>query len=225
VEVEALLRLVTEADLTVRLLWGVGAYVVGGTPLFLGWPAERVDDGVAGQLLGTVAVGDERLMVQDLLYGMQQLSDVALRAISPAINDPSTALNCIDGLTSLLAQVAQRPEVSPYHWDSEGIVRLFVPRPDLAAALEVAFNPIRHYARTDTSVVLRLIDACRQIGYMATRDADRKVLWEHVVRTAYSADRHLESPWERAAVNRHLILAAEAFREDAGPVMLVESSQ
>lgn len=213
-----LLSVATRTGVVLRLEVMVGDSVLRGTPLASVWPRAKAET-LAEYVRDAVAVRDERTLVQDAHYGAQQLSDMALRALSTSINDPTTAVNCIDGLATLSVELVQHPPVSPYRCDADGNLRVIAQGQSFASLLDVAFNQIRHYAASDPVVTLHLLTVFRQIGYSASRPSDRVALWEHVCRLAWSANMGILAPTDREAVNRHLCAAAAVLGQD--PTLLL----
>jgi uncharacterized membrane protein len=103
-------------------------------------------------------------MQQDVAYGLRQLVDIALKAISPAVNDPSTAATCLDRLGSLLAEIARR-RTGPRVIREDGVTLVVAPQPSFVDLVDLAFNQLRQYGRGDLAVSIRIVHA---IG-MATR--------------------------------------------------------
>jgi uncharacterized membrane protein len=103
-------------------------------------------------------LGATRTMQQDAAFGFRQLVDIALKAISPAVNDPSTAATCIDRLGALLAEAARR-NPGPLVIRDLGAVRVVAPQPSFAELADLAFNQLRQYGRGDLSVSIRLLQA------------------------------------------------------------------
>ena len=103
-------------------------------------------------------------MQQDAEFGIIQIVDVALRAISPAINDPSTAISCIDQLSRVLIRWASRSPPRTYLHGPPHVLRVVVPWIDFEGLLDTAFEQIRHYSKSDIAVSLRLIRALDDIA-------------------------------------------------------------
>lgn len=116
-----LVRVARRNGVVLRLIPRIGDYVVPGTPV-LAVHGPRVP--ARSALRHTVSVGVERTFHQDLGFGLRQLSDIALRALSPAVNDPTTAVQCLDRIIEFLAVVAARPLGAVHHRDRKGVVRL-----------------------------------------------------------------------------------------------------
>ena len=97
-----------------RLFWmQPGQYVVSGRPLVRVWPGDRVSKELATQVISAFALGTQRTSAQDAEFAVQQLVEIAVRALSPGINDPYTAIACVDRLGSALCRLAQREMPSP----------------------------------------------------------------------------------------------------------------
>jgi uncharacterized membrane protein len=103
-------------------------------------------------------------MQQDLEFGIIQIVDVALRAISPAVNDPSTAISCIDQLSRIFIRVASRTPPRTYLHGPPHVLRVVVPWIGFEGLLDTAFEQIRHYSKSDIAVSLRLIRAFDDIA-------------------------------------------------------------
>jgi uncharacterized membrane protein len=106
VDGEALLRLADERDVVVRLLPAVGDFVVQGEPVLATSPGAP-DAAFERRIRGALVVARERTVEQDAAYGVRQLVDVALRALSPGVNDTTTATTCVDYLGAVLVRVAR----------------------------------------------------------------------------------------------------------------------
>lgn len=176
VDVQALLRAAREHDLRVRVQVPVGAFVARGDVLatFHCGPGEggrrEGGDGEGGDgedgdaLRGPFVVGHQRTPTQDVEFSVQQLVDVAVRALSPGINDPFTAALCVDRLGAALARVAERPSPAPTHRDGEGVVRVWSRSPDFADLVQAAFGPLRDYAGGSATVLVHMLDTLRRVA-------------------------------------------------------------
>ena len=138
----------------------VGHFVPAGVPLIRVVDAGRLTPEREARLLSAFDIGPSRTMQQDVEFGIIQIVDIALKAISPAVNDPTTAINCIDQLaprhdpSGRAAQRRQSYLHAPPH-----VLRLAIPWIDFDGLLDTAFEQIRHYAKSDIAVSLRLLRA------------------------------------------------------------------
>jgi uncharacterized membrane protein len=117
---EELMKLACESDLLLHLNYRPGKFIVKGSELMMVYPRERVTRKLVKKLNDAFILGKERTEQQDIEFPIEQLVEIALRAISPAVNDPFTAIRCIDRLGAGLSRLAQRNFPSPYRYD-EGV--------------------------------------------------------------------------------------------------------
>jgi len=122
-------------------------------------------------------LGPMRTMQQDVAFGIRQLVDIALKAISPAVNDPSTATICIDRLGSLLAEIGRRP-TGPRVIADGTTVRVVATQPTFVDLVDLAFNQLRQYGRADLAVSIRLVGAIERVARSAPPDG-REWLLHH----------------------------------------------
>jgi uncharacterized membrane protein len=164
VDTRRLLYLAKTFKVRVRMLRRVGHFAPAGVALFLVSPGERLNPDCARELLSTFDIGPTRTMQQDVEFGVIQIVDIALRAISPAVNDPSTAITCIDQLGRVVIRfVSRKPPVSLL-CDPPHVVRVIVPWIEIEGLLETAFEQIRHYSTSDIAVSLRLLRALDDVA-------------------------------------------------------------
>ena len=117
-------------------------------------------------------------MQQDVEFGVLQIVDIALKAISPAVNDPSTAINCVDQLSSIMIRFASREPPEAVLYDPPGTVRVIIPWIGFDRLLEAAFEQIRLYSKSDVAVSLRLLRALGDIAATTPDPEYRRTLVE-----------------------------------------------
>jgi uncharacterized membrane protein len=176
----ALVRLAADRDLLFRLELPTGEFVVEGRPLawFARHPsaADRASAtvGQTGEVVEAAArtwvIGTDRSMEVDPGFGFRQLVDVALKALSPGINDSTTALTCIDHLGALLIGLAHRPTAAGAR-DDAGRLRVLTVEPGFEELLGLAVKEIRQHARDNTAVLERLLV---MLGGVATVTGDTR---------------------------------------------------
>lgn len=160
----ALARMVADADLVAAVLVPVGDFVPEGAPLLRVAPDnDREGDRAARDLrrldrnlCRTVLIGDERTMEGDPAFGFRQLVDIAERALSPGINDPTTAVQCIDQIHALLRRIAGRDEPEAVQRDADGRPRVLLPVPTWEVLVQLGFDEIRHWGTSSIQVRRRL---------------------------------------------------------------------
>ncbi|MBK5257079.1 MAG: DUF2254 domain-containing protein [Vicinamibacteria bacterium] len=219
VDNEALVRLACQQDTIVRMERGIGEFVVKGTMLaFLALEDEAEQEAVA-TLQSAYTIDRRRTVEQDAGFGIRQIVDIALRALSPGINDTTTAVMCVDHLSAILTRLASRPIPSPRRYE-EGTLRVITVGPNFASLTADSFDEIRGSAKGNLSVLLRMLGALQIIGSVATRTGRRRTLREQVELITEVAGRTLESPYDRAKYERTRATVREALETPpvyAGP--------
>jgi len=160
----------------VRLETRVGAYVVRDEPLARIWPRPDAETGIgAARLIGeAVIVGVTRTMQQDIDFALRQLNDIGLRALSPAVNDPTTAIEVILRVSSVMRPLLRSDLPAQAHRDSDGRILLTPWDLDHAEYVRHAYGQIRLYAGGHPQVALALVRSLRMLrNAVAERDADR----------------------------------------------------
>jgi len=172
----ALLRRATRLDVCVRLIARPGLFVVSGNPLLFIRPRDRLDDDIAEALRATVIIGDVRTPEDDIEYSVRQLVEVALRALSPAINDPFTAMAAVDWLGAALARLAPKDFPSHYRYDEDGRLRVVADTSTFGGIAHTIFSRIRHYGGSSPVVMNRLLEAIAAFGPHIRDEADRSLV-------------------------------------------------
>ncbi len=122
--------------------------------------------------------GPSRTLQQDIEFGVLQIVDIALKAISPAVNDPSTAITCVDQLSRVLIRFASREGPEPLLCDPPGVVRVSIMWSNFGRMLDSAFEQIRLYSQADVAVSLRMMRALGDIAVTTPDPEDRRTLVE-----------------------------------------------
>ena len=203
VDAEALLAFARERGAVLRMEAGVGDFVTQGRPiasLALG----RVPDAATVRALNRLyAVGSYRTTDQDVAFGIRQLVDVALKALSPGINDTTTAVTCIDYAAVILSRCASRRFESPYRFE-HGELRVVARGPTFERLAALAFDQIVENAEGNTAILVRLLTAVEQVAEVARTPQRRRVLMRHVQVVAEVADRSVKSSYARSIVEEHV---------------------
>ncbi len=168
--------------LRVRVTRGVGHFVPEGVPLLMVSRRSRLDRDRAVELTGAFDIGPMRTLQQDVEFGVIQIVDIALRAISPAVNDPSTAISCIDQLTRILIRWLGRSPPESRLFSPPHVLRVLLPWIDVEGLLNTAIEQIRAYATTDAAVSLRLLRLLQDVGITVESEALRQRIVERARR-------------------------------------------
>lgn len=159
IEARALLQAASEGDYVLRLAVRPGHYAIQGQVLAHAWPAERArGEDVRARVRRAFILSGHRTPEQDVEFAIERLVEIAVRALSPSVNDPFTAIQCIDRLTAGLRSLAGHPPTSPYRLDEHGALRLVAYPQRLADLIDAGFNQIRQAATAYASVSIALLE-------------------------------------------------------------------
>ena len=153
-----------EADAIVRLEAAPGTWVQEHVTVFSVWPAERATDRFADELDGHLTLGTQRSVSQDVGFGLQQLADIGTKAISPGINDPTTAITCLDRLGQVLVEVGRRRDRPAGHADDGGQLRLIAALDSWPALVDLSFDQLRHFSAGMPIVTAHLVRTLGRIS-------------------------------------------------------------
>jgi uncharacterized membrane protein len=217
VDIESLAALAAETRGVFRLGKRPGDFVMTGCELLRVSPAALLDDALAGTLNKHFILGARRTLIQDIQLPFQQLVEVALRALSPGINDPHTAIRCIDRLGDMLGEVLRRGEPPAVVRDKDGGIRLILELVTFASILGTAFDEIRRQASANPTVVARLLDTLLVLLDLAPTEAQRQAIGLQA-RLAYAqAIGQAGTEVERAALeSRMRAIRARGAQTDGG---------
>ncbi|MFE9256606.1 DUF2254 domain-containing protein [Streptomyces sp. NPDC006879] len=156
VDAGRLVRLARRQSVVLHLVPKVGDFLCPGAPLYrvIGANAPR-----PSAVQSALDIGVERTTEQDLAFGLRQLADIAARALSPGVNDPTTAVQALDRIQVLLTALAAQPLGRIHHRDAEGVIRLVESLPTWPELLDLALTEARHYG-VESAQVTRRIAAC-----------------------------------------------------------------
>ncbi|MFC4058982.1 DUF2254 domain-containing protein [Planomonospora corallina] len=217
VDEEALLRAAVDTGTVVVLDRLPGDWVVVGTPIAVAWPLaggtsglDRQDvDALSHHLAGAVRTGFERTSEQDIAFGLRQIVDVATKALSPGINDPTTALHALGHAAALLCEAAGEDLGPLLLHDGSGRVRTVVPRPGFPALLDLALSQPRRYGAAEPEVIGRLFMLLGEVAWSARRSEHRAAIHDQLLRLRATVDRQDYDHSERARME-DLALAVQA---------------
>jgi uncharacterized membrane protein len=213
VDGDALMELAMQEDVVIRLVRRPGHYVVATRPLALVWPGNRVTDQLIERVNSAFALGNQRTFGQDIEFAVNELVEIAIRALSPGVNDPFTAMTCVDRLGSALCRLAQRDMPSPYRHDTQDQLRVIAPIFTFPDVTDVALNQIRQYGRSSTSVTIRLLETIAEVAASVHRSEDRAALLRHARMIARGAGGGLPEDEDRQKVEERFQSANQLLSE------------
>ncbi len=211
---EELMKIARHYNLLVRLKTRPGKFVIKGSDLVMVMPRERVEHQLTQQINDAFILGKERTEYQDVEFPINQLVEIALRAISPAVNDPFTAIRCIDRLSAGLSRLAQRDFPSPYRYDDEHNLRVIALGVTFEGLVDSAFNQIRQYGKSDVAVTIRLLEAIARIAPYTRNSKQREALRRHAEMILNSSREQISQEQDQKDVQERYHRVIKALGQD-----------
>jgi uncharacterized membrane protein len=205
-----LVDLAERNDLVLRADCRVGGFSMPGIDLLSVWGSPPPADLIA-DLRAAYVIGDGRTPHQDPELGIIELVDIAVKALSPGINDPTTAILAIDRLGQLVAAIGTGRPAAKARRDGDGVVRLFLPPYGFAYMAAMAFDQVRHYGVSNPSVARKLLATLGEVAALL-RAPERRVLEEMIRHTARAADAQITDPEDLERVRTSAVSAIATAR-------------
>jgi uncharacterized membrane protein len=208
IDMDSLVDTAREADVVLQLACRPGDFISQYKPLLLCMPASRWNDDLHDELLDAFTAGKERSHTQDVLFAVDQLVEVAIRALSPSINDPFTAIRCLDWLGAGLSRALTRGPASSRHDDDEGNLRLISRPVAFDEMVDAAFQQIQEFGSRSAAVSIHVLEVIRDVSRHVRSDGQREVLLRHARQVLQNSQRELPQNQDRDRVN---VLYAEVL--------------
>ena len=169
-------ELAAEHNLCIKLPRRPGHFVAVDDPLALILPADGLNDELSSKIRELIVIGAQRTNSKDVEYVVDQLVEIAVRALSPGVNDPITAINCIDRLGGALGVLATREFPGNICCDDAGNPRLHMERLSDKGVVDTVFNQLRQHASNNVAVSIRLMEMVASLGSRISRKALKQAL-------------------------------------------------
>jgi uncharacterized membrane protein len=196
-----LVRIAAQKDAVIHLRYRPGHFLVQGHPYATVWPA-RAADQVSRELAMAHATGPYRTLAQDVSFGVDQLVEICIRALSPAVNDTFTALTCIDWIGDSLCKVTGRWQPTSVYRDQAGVVRLIATQTTYERLVQRAFEKVRQAGRGMPAVMIRQLDALAKIMERAATPDDWELLLDQAAMIERLSARTVDEESDRGDVRR-----------------------
>lgn len=217
IDYEGLLDLAVKHDLVLRTRYHIGQFVVPDSDLVDVFPGKNVDDQeLCQQINGLFITGWQRSQNQDLELLINELVEIAARALSPGINDPFTAMSCIDHLTLALCDLAQRGFPRPGRLDQDDKLRLIQTPPSFRSVVDLAFDPIRQYGYSHAAVILHLLEGIIRILPFTRNTEQRDALLRQAAIIEHTSQAGLQAKEDRERVHAKYLEIFEIFQDKLG---------
>jgi uncharacterized membrane protein len=210
---QTLITIAAEVDAVIHLRYRPGHFLVQGSGYATVWPADAAGQ-VARELARAHVTGPYRTLAQDVSFGVDQLVEICIRALSPAVNDTFTALTCIDWIGDSLCKVTGRWQPTRVYRDSGGAVRVITTETTWERLVDRAFEKVRQAGRGMPAVMIRQLDALTKIMERTTTPEDRQVLLDQAAMIDRLSAASVDEPADQADVGQaygRVVAASRAF--------------
>jgi uncharacterized membrane protein len=179
VDGEGLMEIISECDSLFKLNHRPGSHLVEGAELGFMYSNKNWGQNDLKKLQSQFIIGDTKTSKQDLEFSINQMVEIASRALSTGMNDPFTAITCIDNLTSTMCFLAQAEFPSKYRHDDNGNLRIISDVMVFEGVLDAAFNQIRQFSKDSPSVMIKLMEALITIHGFTVKRSHQKAVVRH----------------------------------------------
>ncbi len=218
-----LVQFAAEADAVIALHYRPGHFLVEGHPFAAVWPPEAA--GRVSEALGRAHItGPYRTLTQDVSFGIDQLVEIAIRALSTAVNDTFTAMTCVDWLGDILCKITDQWHPARVHRDSRGFIRVITAEPSHERLVQRAFEKIRQASLGMPAVMIRQLEALTKIMYETSGAAQRRVLLDQAAMILRASERSVPEAADRDDVRRRYEAVLTADSRFSGPERAASSS-
>lgn len=191
---DALIRIATEKSLMIELLYRPGEFLVEDVAIGVVYTDTLLKGEEIHSVQSQYIIGKTRTHQQDAEHTIHQMVEIAARALSPGVNDPYTAIACIDNLTASMCYLAKVKFPPKHRFDQEGHLRLIADVLSFEGMLNAAFNQIRQFAKGSPSVVIRLMEALATIDQIARKTSHKEALRNHATMVLHMAESSFDEP-------------------------------
>ena len=211
IEFAEIVRIAQDSDVLVGLYFRAGDYVIEGGKGIGIYPTERAGPDLHEAIARTITVGTHRTPAQDLEFSVRHLVEIAVRALSPGVNDPYTAAAVINQLSASLGRLMNRELPRGVFSDAEGTMRVICERPTYASLLGASFHQIRQNGGDKPLILIHLLDAIERIASRARTESQREALREELRRVSDTAEREIDDPADLATIRKRALVASRAL--------------
>ncbi len=179
IDQDLLIAEVANQESLLKILPRPGNFIVEGSEIGILYSNSEVDDDSLKKLAKQFVIGKTKTPQQDLEYSIHQMVEIGVRALSPGVNDPYTAIACIDNLSATMCYLAQAKFPSKYRFDPDKKLRLIADILEFEGVMDAAFNQIRQFSGGSPAVMIRLMDAMNTIRSFTTKEHHIKAVLKH----------------------------------------------
>jgi uncharacterized membrane protein len=201
IRLRSLVRFAEQADAVISLNHRPGHFIVEGQLIGTVWPPEAATR--VNEALGRAHItGPYRTLTQDVSFGIDQLVEIAIRALSPAVNDTFTAMTCVDWLGDNLCKIVKKWHPTRVHRDDRGFIRVIAAQPSYERLVQRSFEKIREASMGMPAIMIRELDAIAKIMMETSGQGQRRVLLEQAEMIQRASERSVSEEADRVDVRR-----------------------
>ncbi len=187
IETGELLSLAKDHNIVVHVTEKPGRFVIKGTPVGKIYGQTPLEDDLASDILNTVVIGQQRTMAQDIEFSIAAMVEIALRALSPGLNDPFTAITCIDRLAAGMAELMSHGLPKAVFRGGGDELRLIIAPATFQGVFDTAFNGIRQDCAGKISIVTRILEVLTNLAYLVENNEQQEAVLSHADRIMNAA--------------------------------------
>lgn len=220
VDVQTLLSLASEHDMVIRTLHRPGHFIIQKEHLAEIYGRDLPGEEIDSQIEESFILGEKRTATQDVEFVMIEIVEIAVRALSPGINDPFTARTCVDRLAEALCLLADRKQPEIYHYDEDGDLRLILDQPTFGSFCDASLHQIRQHASSDVYVLIHMMESLHRVMAHVRNIEQKKALWRHA-EMIHNAGQKITEARDREDLERRfkqLSFGTEGSEEETSPL-------
>jgi uncharacterized membrane protein len=179
VDGEGLIKIIAKQDALLELYYRPGKHLVKDAAIGVLFTNGEFEKNELKNFISPFVIGKTKTSHQDLEFSIQQMVEIGARALSTGVNDPYTAITCIDNLTSIMCYLAEAKFPAKYRYDEEGDLRIIADVLDFEGILDTAFNQIRQFSEESPAVIIRMMEALTTIYEFTSKENHKKAVIRH----------------------------------------------
>lgn len=189
---EGLIKIITKHDALFELYYRPGKHLVKDAEIGVLFTNGEFEKNEFEKIFNPFVIGKTKTSQQDLEFSIQQMVEIAARALSTGVNDPYTAITCIDNLTSIMCYLAEAKFPSKYRFDEGGNLRVIADTLDFEGILDTAFNQIRQFSDDSPAVIIKMMEALTTIYEFTSKESHKKAVIRHAEMVFSSGKQNFE---------------------------------
>jgi uncharacterized membrane protein len=192
VDGEGLIKIIAKQDALLELYYRPGKHLVKDVEIGMLYSNGKWEKKEFEKIFNPFVIGKTKTSQQDLEFSIQQMVEIAARALSTGVNDPYTAITCIDNHTSILCYLAEAKFPSKYRFDEGGNLRVIADTLDFEGILDTAFNQIRQFSDDSPAVIIKMMEALTTIYEFTSKESHKKAVIRHAEMVLRSGIQNIE---------------------------------